>query len=210
MNVTVKLCAALSVAACCSAAAVDAALAQLPANPLPISLEARSSDFDRKNERLVFQDVSITQGDLAISADLAEATRLDFENSQWVFTGEVTIEFEAATISSEAATLRFEGHQLRHAEIVGEPARFAQKELEDGVRATGQASKLEYDFDSGIVTLSQNARLSEGANNITGDWLRYDMRAERIVAGSENEDDRVQIIITPPAEDTAEDAGPEQ
>ncbi|MGH8495353.1 MAG: lipopolysaccharide transport periplasmic protein LptA [Gammaproteobacteria bacterium] len=210
MNAAGRLCATLALAGCFSAATVGAALAQLPANPLPISLEARSSDFDRRNERLVFHDVSITQGDLAISADLAEATRLDFENSQWVFTGHVNIEFEAATISSDAATLRFEGHQLRHAEIVGSPAEFAQKELEDGVRATGQASRLEYDFDSGIVTLSQNARLSEGANNITGDWLRYDMRAERIVAGSEDEGDRVQITITPPAEDAVEEAGPEQ
>lgn len=196
--------------------ACGTAWAQLPANPLPISLDARSSEFDRRNDRLVFKDVRIRQGELSISADLAEATRLDFENSLWNFTGDVRIEFDAGTIESESASLRFEGHQLRRAEIAGAPAQFAQKAQDDGVRATGQARRLEYDFDSGIVTLSQNARLSEGANDITGDWLQYDMRRERIVAGTDDDDERVHITIVPSSDDTAENddtgeaAGPDR
>lgn len=207
-----SFCSGRSLIAACLVAAASAgsARAQLPPNPLPISLEARSSDFDRKNDRLVFRDVTIQQGELSIRADLAEATRLDFENSRWVFTGDVRIDFDEATVESESATLQFEGHQLRHAEIVGEPAQFAQKVREDGVQAMGEAHRLEYDFESGIVTLSENAHLSEGANDITGDWLRYDMREERIVAGSDEEGDRVQIIITPPREDSAKDAGQER
>ncbi|CAN5278073.1 hypothetical protein BH24PSE2_BH24PSE2_06110 [soil metagenome] len=192
-----------AVAACTAAGLLGTVRAQSPANPQPIALEARSSDFDRRNDRLVFREVTIRQGGLAIEADLAEATRLDFENSLWLFTGDVRIEFDTATIESQTASLQFKGHQLRHAEIAGDPARFAQKASANGPQATGEAHRLEYDFDTGIVTLSQNARLSEGANNITGDWLRYDMLKERIVAGSEG--DRVKIEITPPPDDGPED-----
>ena len=203
---TASLVLALGIAA---GSACGTAWAQLSANPLPISLDASSSEFDRKNDRLVFRDVSIQQGELNIRADLAEATRLDFEDSRWQFEGDVRIEFDTGTIDSDSATLQFTGHQLRHAEIVGEPAQFAQKKREDGGRATGQARRLEYDFDSGIVTLSQNARLSEGANDITGDWLQYDMRRERIVAGADDDNERVHITIVPSAEDAPPRPGPD-
>jgi lipopolysaccharide transport protein LptA len=204
----VTACSVLALALAADSAG-GTAWAQLTPSPLPISLDARSSDFDRKNDRLVFRDVSIQQGELSIRADRAEATRLDFEDSRWEFDGGVRIDFDTGTIDSDSATLQFTGHQLRHAEIVGEPARFSQKEREDGGHATGQARRLEYDFESGIVTLSQNARLSEGANDITGDWLQYDMRRERIVAGTDDDDERVHITIVPSSEDAVPPSEPD-
>jgi len=94
---------------------------------LPISLDADSSDFDRKNKRLLFRGVRITQGDLAIEADSAEASQLDFENALWIFRGNVRIDLQTAFIESDEATLNFFDHVLSSATIKGTPAQFEQQ-----------------------------------------------------------------------------------
>ena len=77
---------------CVSAAAFAADAMRLPESSpaeraLPIELDATWSELDRRNNRLVFRNLHITQGSLAISADEATADPADFENSTWVFTG---------------------------------------------------------------------------------------------------------------------------
>ena len=57
----------------------------------PIDLVAASSDFDYKQNRLHFQQVRITQGPMQVEAREASATGLNFENSEWTFTGDVRI-----------------------------------------------------------------------------------------------------------------------
>ena len=61
----------------------------------PIVLDAQSADADLANNNVVFRKVRITQGDMAISADQGQGTkqrsRLDFDNSLWIFRGNVKI-----------------------------------------------------------------------------------------------------------------------
>src|SRR5687768_1953017 len=58
---------------------------------MPINLEAASSDFDYKNNSLVFRRIHITQGGLEVTAQQASATGLEFENSEWRLEGDVKI-----------------------------------------------------------------------------------------------------------------------
>ena len=58
---------------------------------LPINCEAASTDFDYKNNSLVFKRVEITQGDMQVTAQQASATGLNFDNSEWQLTGDVRI-----------------------------------------------------------------------------------------------------------------------
>jgi lipopolysaccharide export system protein LptA len=50
-------------------AVVAAASAAAVRNELPINVEAASTDFDYKNNSLVFKRVRITQGDMQVDAD---------------------------------------------------------------------------------------------------------------------------------------------
>src|SRR5262245_59427590 len=55
---------------------------------LPIDIA--SSKVDYKGDTVIFQDVTITQGDTKVQADRAHATGLDnFDNSRWTFEGNV-------------------------------------------------------------------------------------------------------------------------
>jgi len=175
-----------------------AAVAQLAGTGLPISLDADSSEFDRKNNVMVFSGVSIRQGNLTIRADRARSTELDFNNAEWIFTGRVIISGDNSRLESSTATLRFVNHDLRNARIEGRPAAFeqARPDLPEPVR--GRANVMEYDLAGQLIKMSGNAWLKEGKNEILGEVIAYNIREQRVLATSnESGSQRVQITITP-------------
>ena len=100
--------------------AIAAAGAQ--AQDVPIELDAASTNYDRRNERLLFEQVSIERGTLGISAQRADSSQLDFADSTWVFRGDVRIHSEDSEVLADTATLEFVDHQLNRATITGAPA----------------------------------------------------------------------------------------
>jgi len=164
---------------------------------LPINLDATSSEFDRKKNKLFFRGLKITQGTLSIHADEATATRLDFENMRWEFSGTVVIENAGTTARSDNADILFLDHQIRSAEMRGQPVTFEQIGSETLRHTKGYANQMEYDVESGIITMSENAWLSDGANEVSGNRISYDLNREFIIA-SADDDGQVRMKIIPP------------
>jgi lipopolysaccharide transport protein LptA len=165
-----------------------------------IALDAQSSEIDYKNNNLLFRKVRIAQGAMAISADQAQATGLDFEDSRWVFRGNVKITMDQGLLTSDEAEVNFVKKLLAKAVVNGKPASFEQKIAKTGKLAQGHADTIDYDVAKGVVHLSKNAWLSDGQNEIRGESLKYNVVAQNIVAeSSEQGSQRVHIIITPPA-----------
>ncbi len=190
-------------------------LAIMPAaaqSELEIKLEADATEIDRQNDRLIFYDIHVSQGPLSIRAKRAEGAGLEFNDSDWVFVGEVQIVDVATKIEAARATLRFVGHRLRRATLTGEPVSFAHEQggannepsdAADSARPTtvGRANEIIYDFDKQQLRLSGDAWLSEGTNKISSGSIVYDMAEQTVSAnGNGEKDDRVHIIITPPAD----------
>src|SRR6267154_4337734 len=112
----------------------------LPASQAPaahveqqaISLDAQSSELDYKNNNLSFRKVRISQGNMSVAADQAQATGLDFENSRWVFRGNVKITMEQGQLTSDEAEVTFAKKLLSRAIINGKPAVFEQRIAKSG------------------------------------------------------------------------------
>ena len=165
---------------------------------LPISLDADSTDYDGKTSMLMFRGLRLSQGNIGIQADIGRATKLDFEDSVWQFSGNVTIDTDIGHIECDAADLRFSNHQLRQATITGTPATFEVRRPESSDTTYAEAEKLDYDFAKGIVEFSGNARITEGGNQISSNFLVYNIAEQRINAQSTGEDgERVKITYTP-------------
>jgi lipopolysaccharide export system protein LptA len=165
-----------------------------------ISLDAQSSELDYKNNNLVFRKVRIAQGNMSVAADQAQATGLDFENSRWVFRGNVKITMNQGQLTSDEAEITFAKKLLAKAIVNGKPAAFEQRIAKTGKLARGRADTIDYDVTKGVVHLSKNAWLSDGQNEIRGESLKYNVLAQNILAeASEQGSQRVHIIITPPA-----------
>jgi lipopolysaccharide transport protein LptA len=171
--------ALLGAAACASAAQVR--------SQLPITVEAHSSDFDYKNGVLVFNNVTIVQGGIRITAERAQASGLDFEDSGWEFSGTVRITMPAGSLASDTARVRFTAGEIHSATVTGAPATFEQRH--EAELAQGRANRIDYDVGRGTVELAGNAWLTDGRNEITGATLVYSTESQRVIS-------REQVVIT--------------
>ncbi len=176
-------------------------MAAAPAQ-VPISLDAESSELDLKNQRLVFTNARISQGDLRVDADTASSENLDFANAVWELEGSVRIESVDGIVEAAAATLRFENHRLIRALARGQPARFERKPPENEREIRGSATEIDLDATGRIVTLTGDASVTDGASAIAGRRLTYNLVEDRLLATSDGSpDERVRVVIVPPEEE---------
>jgi lipopolysaccharide transport protein LptA len=193
-----------------SLATSTTAIAQNSDLRLPISLDAESTDYDGKSSMLMFRGLKLSQGNIGVSADEGRASKLDFEDSVWQFSGNVVIDTESGHIECDSADLKFSGHQLRRATVTGKPATFETRRPESDDITRAEAGRLNYDFLAGSIEFSGDAVITEGGNQISADVLIYDIAAQRINAQSGgNGERRVKITYTPKEGDalTAEPEG---
>ena len=170
---------------------------------LPISIAADSTKYDGKRSMLLFRGLHLTQGPISIDADEARATNLDFKDSTWHFSGNVIIDKENGHIECNAADLHFSDHQLQIATITGTPATFELQRPEGTDTTYGEASRLDYNFELGIIEFSENATITEGGNKISSNYLVYNIADQSINARSAGtEGERVKITYTPTQPDT--------
>jgi len=140
---------------------------------------------------------------MSVTADQGQASRealsSTFENSVWVFRGNVRITMEGGLLTADEAQINFIKKLLAKAVAHGKPAEFEQKIEKTGKVAHGHADNIDYDAAKDVVRLSQNAWLSDGQNEVRGESLKYNVQAQSIVAdAAEQGSQRVHIIITPP------------
>lgn len=170
----------------------------LPDSREPISLDADSSEYDREAGSLRFTNVRIVQGDLSIVADVATADDLDFADSSWQFNGNVVVRGLASIIEAGSATLKFSDHRLVRAMANGSPAAFERQATEETRALSGHAGTIDYDLAGQTLTLTGEARLVDGQNEINGETLLYRLDEERLVATADDSgDQRVRITVTP-------------
>lgn len=182
-----------------------AAVAQLTELRLPMSLDAESTSYDGKNSMLMFTGLRLTQGSIGIEADEGRASKLDFEDSTWRFSGNVVIDIENGHIECDTADLEFTDFQLRLATVTGSPATFELKRAGSDETTYAEAGKLTYDVAAGSVEFSGDATITEGGNQIASNYLVYNIPEQRISAQSGGTDDsRVRITYTPVDADPAD------
>src|SRR5271163_745195 len=169
---------------------------------LPILLDAQSTEVDLRTNTAVFNKVRISQGNIAITADQGHAsqtTALNFDNNLWVFRGNVKITMDQGLLTSDEAQITFVNKVLTRAVANGKPAAFEQVVPKTGKLAKGRADLIDYDVSNGVVRLSKDAYLSDGQNEIRGESLKYNVRAQSVAAEAADQgSQRVHIIITPP------------
>jgi lipopolysaccharide transport protein LptA len=168
----------------------------------PILLDSQSMEVDLRTNAAVFNKVRISQGNLAITADQGHAsqtTALDFDNNLWIFRGNVKITMDQGLLTADEAQITFVNKVLTRAVADGKPAAFEQIVAKTGKLAKGRADLIDYDVSNGVVRLSKDAYLSDGQNEIHGESLKYNVRAQSVAAeAAEQGSQRVHIIITPP------------
>jgi lipopolysaccharide export system protein LptA len=165
----------------------------------PIHLDAQSFELDYGNNVVVYHKVKISQGAMSVASDQARATGLDFENSHWVFQGNVRIAMDQGEMTSDEADVTFMKKLLATALVTGKPASFVQNNAVSGKPMKGHANTIDYNIAKGVVRFSSNAWLSDGQTEIRGEMLKYNVLEKKMVAeAADQSSQRVHITITPP------------
>jgi lipopolysaccharide export system protein LptA len=172
---------------CAAFAAAAQTPAAKPATPplqrsgeQPINLDAASSEVDYKSNTVVFKDVTV-EGNVRIDAE------------------------QQGHLRSDSGVVEFQDNRILRATVIGKPAYFEQKRSDSEQIARGHADKIVYDVNEGTVRLSDDAWLTDGQSEISGPLLVYNIRAQKVQAGTTpGNDQRVHIIIQPRA---GKDAG---
>jgi lipopolysaccharide export system protein LptA len=178
---------------------------------LPIDVKADYADM--KNNVMNFRKITITQGNMSVAADQAEVTgtKLEFDNSKWVFKGNVRMTMDRGVLNADYAEITFIDKVLAHALATGKPAAFEQANIKTGKLAKGHADSIDYNVTKDEIRLLKDAYLTDGLNELHGESLKYDVLDQKIIADvADQNSQRVHITITPPPAKAAPDAAPAQ
>ncbi|ANF81604.1 lipopolysaccharide transport periplasmic protein LptA [Acinetobacter sp. NCu2D-2] len=133
------------------------------------------------------------------------ADRATFNERTGVTTYSGNVIIEQGTMKLQAASIVANLNSKKEISNItasGSPARFQQKTDAAKGLAKGQAQKIVYNAETGIITLSGNAFLEQDGASIRGNTLKYSMNKGDIEAtGTPNKTGsstgRVKIVIPP-------------
>lgn len=172
---------------------------------LPWDIFAETMDFDGKTSTYIYTGVQFSQGDISIRSDEGRATISEADLGSWSFEGNVVIDVSGGHIECQSAELFFDGTVLAKAVVSGSPATFLMRRSGADDATHAEAGKLLYDVQKGIIEFSEQATITESGNQISSNYLVYNINERRINADSSGtEDDRVRITYTPVAGEDAE------
>lgn len=167
---------------------------------------ANTSQLDFADSTWVFSgSVKIYGEGAEVTAQRAEMKFANHRLQQATITGTpavLSLEDEAVVrVDAAEAVVTFTDDNLSNVTLRGKPARFEHRIANPEMTIThGSAGRLIYDLAGSTITLASNAWVAQGENEIRGEEITYDIAAQRIVAGGEDQGDRVHITITPPAD----------
>ncbi|MDH3646349.1 MAG: lipopolysaccharide transport periplasmic protein LptA [Gammaproteobacteria bacterium] len=173
---------------------------------------ADTSQLDFADSVWVFQgSVKIYSDNADVTAQRAEMEFVDHQLQRATITGSPALLSHAndasMNVRATEAVVTFNNSQLNNVTLRGQPAEF--EHTADNTEAAitkGTAGRLIYDLERSTITLADDAWVAQGDNEIRGEEIVYDIVAQRIVAGGDQNGDRVRITITPPpSSETTED-----
>ena len=162
--------------------ALHALLAVIAFTALPASVRALPDDRDQP---------------IYISSDRAER---DERKGTTVYTGDVEIDQGSMHISASSVTIRESGESVNEILASGNPAKMRQKPAEDREPVYARARSIQYDVTGEILTLIDDASVTQEGTTVTGDRIVYYIEEQRVKAsggGNAAGKERVKVVIPP-------------
>lgn len=170
-----------------------------------IHLESAGTEVDAATKEISMPKIRIWQAGYEVQAELGQAKGLNFDSSEWIFTGTVKITTPQGSSTADRAIVRFVQNKITELHISGRPATFEQHTLNQQTLAQGHAESIDYYLKNNSVRLQNSAWIKYGQNEFTGRTLVYDIAHQRIIASpNEQQGERVRIVITPDNTNKAE------
>jgi lipopolysaccharide export system protein LptA len=162
-------------------------LATLSLLACALALPAAAERADREKE-------------IVIGADRSSA---DDANKLLTLEGNVVVTQGTMRITAAKVVVREDAQKNKFYVATGAPVTFRQKRDKVDEWINGEAQRAEFDEKADVLKLFTRARVKSGPNEITGDFISYDMAREVAEASGAApgavvpKDSRVKVIIVP-------------
>lgn len=157
-----------------------------------------------RSDEQICEGFRFSDGANDITGGLARMSRFEFEDNLVQITGGVRLEFGTTEILAEEALLRFEGDELVHGELAGNPVEMSDYIAERDAAVGGTAQRITYDSQAGTVSLNGRSTLVVNGNAVMGcDWV-YNFVEQTYEAGTSDDCSGVQFRLTPPQEENGD------
>jgi lipopolysaccharide export system protein LptA len=110
----------------------------------------------------------------------ADTTNIDFRTGKRVLTGNVDITQGTLNIKADKVVLIYKGDDIDTATAYGKPVKF--KQLPEGHTEIvyGEGKTLELKQAKDLITLKNNAKITQGTNIITGKVIYYNTKKSKM------------------------------
>jgi lipopolysaccharide export system protein LptA len=131
------------------------------------------------------------------------------------FEGNVVVTQGTMRMTAAKVTVREDAERHKYYVATGDPVTFRQKLDNSDEWVEGYAQRAEFDDRNDVLRLHERARVKRSQNEITGDFISYDMRKELAEVtggppGQARAGARVKAVILPPKKPAGgAGAGPE-
>lgn len=137
-----------------------------------------------------------SQQPIRVTADNA---RFDERSGEAVYRGNVQIVQGTLEVRGDSLTLKVDDKgALSTARTLGKPAHYQQKTDPAKGLVTADASEIQFDNNTGVITLIGNAVLKQDNASFSGPRIVYSTTRKQIEA-SGNASERVQLVFPPSA-----------
>ena len=143
----------------------------------------------------------------------ADRVTVDDVNKVHIFEGKVSLAQGTLLIRGDRIVVKQDLEGFQNCVVTGSPARFRVKREGKDEFVEAEAERIDYDARTEFSVFRTHAQIRSGADEIRGQVVRYDGRAENIVVSGDasgailpNRDNRVRAVIQPKNRDTAAEA----
>ncbi|HEC27896.1 MAG TPA: lipopolysaccharide transport periplasmic protein LptA [Gammaproteobacteria bacterium] len=126
----------------------------------------------------------------------ADTTNIDFRTGQRVLTGKVEITQGTLNIKADKIILIYKGDNIDTATAYGKPVKF--KQLPEGHKEMvyGEGRTLILEQTKDLITLRNNAKITQGTNIITGKIIYYNMKTSKMTIKGQSSSGKKKAGIT--------------
>lgn len=110
----------------------------------------------------------------------ADTTDIDFRSGTRTLTGNVIIDQGSLHIEADKVIIDYAGDQIDTATAWGKPVKFRQIPEGKDEEVKGQGLTLKMEQKKNLVTIRDNARLTQGTNTITGQVIYYNTQTSKM------------------------------
>ncbi|AKO45078.1 lipopolysaccharide transport periplasmic protein LptA [[Haemophilus] ducreyi] len=125
----------------------------------------------------------------------AGSQSLDINTNTVIFSNNVIITQGSIKVTANKVKITRQTGKKETLDATGSPVTF-QQTLDNGKPVKGKGNTVHYDLNSEFLTLTGNAELKQQGSFIQADKITYDVKKQKLTAGSGN-NSRVKTILIP-------------